>query len=129
MPRPTVNQAIAAPSTSRPVIPSRIFFDIPSPQNRRIAALDIPVFVTESRSFADVVQSIADVGALSGRHDAAHLLATKMRERKQRVEESVRGRHRPAVLVVLATTPLMAAGAGTFIDEMVTSAGGRNGTP
>ena len=35
-------------------------------------------------------------------------------------------RPRPHVLIVLETTPLWTAGAGTFMDDLVTRAGGVN---
>lgn len=93
---------------------------------RRIEELGIPVFVTDSRSFADVERSIVDIGRVTGRSAQAAVLARDMREKKLRVEAAVTGRERPSVLVVLDSAPLMAAGGGTFIDEMVSAAGGRN---
>jgi len=93
---------------------------------RGIEKMGIPVYVTDSRSFADVVKSIRDIGRLTGRTRGTARIADDMESRKRRIEDAVDGRERPAVLVVLDSAPLMAAGAGTFIDEMVSSAGGRN---
>lgn len=93
---------------------------------RRIEELGIPVYVTDSRSFEDVMSSISDIGRLAGRGGEAAALVERMKERKMGIEDAVAGRERPRVLVVLDSAPLMAAGAGTFIDEMVSSAGGQN---
>lgn len=63
---------------------------------------------------------------LAGAPEAAAALRQRITEGAARVERAVAGRPRPKVLVVASAAPLVAAGAGSWIDSVVRAAGGEN---
>jgi len=64
--------------------------------------------------------------SLAGAPDAAVALRRRITEGSARVERAVAGRPRPRVLVVASASPLVVAGAGSWIDSVVRAAGGDN---
>ncbi len=92
----------------------------------RLAALGLAVFVIDTRSVAEISDSILVVGRLTGTGDRARELADRIAGRLSLVAASLRGRPALPVFVALGRNPLITAAAGTFVDELVTLAGGRN---
>jgi iron complex transport system substrate-binding protein len=92
----------------------------------QLGRLGIPAFVTESHSLADIARAIEAVGSLTGREEAARGLVASMAARRDRVRAAVGALPPVSVFVALDRAPLISAGAGTFVDELVTLAGGRN---
>src|SRR3989304_6148567 len=66
------------------------------------------------------------LGGVPGRGAGADRLVGGLRARVAAVERRVRGRVPPRVYVEIWDEPLQTAGAGTFIDDLVRRAGGRN---
>jgi iron complex transport system substrate-binding protein len=93
---------------------------------QKLASLKIPVYITGSRNFSAVLASIQNLGKVTFSPRSAEKITQRMKERIQAVEARVRGRPRPRVLPVLNLDPLMSAGEGTFVDDLVRLAGGRN---
>jgi iron complex transport system substrate-binding protein len=80
-------------------------------------------------SFPELFEAIRAVGEATGRASEARSLVAKMQGeldavamRVAKIDEA----HRPRVFVEIESNPLMTAGAGSFIDDMITRAGGRN---
>lgn len=92
----------------------------------RLAALGLTVFVINTRSIAEISDSILVIGRLTGTGERARELAGRIAGRLSIVTESLRGRPELPVFVALGRNPLITAAAGTFVDELVTLAGGRN---
>ncbi len=92
----------------------------------RLESLGVPVYVTDSRSLSDIMETIHVVGLLTGREREAGKLVREMTRRRDRVREAVADRPAVSVFIALNMSPLMTAGKGTFIDELVRLAGGRN---
>ncbi len=93
----------------------------------RLEALHIPVFVVDPQSLESVIQTVHDLGAILNAAGRAHLLAQTMRRRIQRVRNRVAtAGTRPRVFFQVGITPIIAAGPGTFIDELIVYAGGKN---
>jgi len=91
---------------------------------RQIRATGIPVFVTNPRNIEGVCKSIRDIGFLTGRQEESAALVRSMKQR----EDSLRSLP-PAkipMLLVISLQPLMVAGSGTFLSEMIELAGGDN---
>jgi iron complex transport system substrate-binding protein len=86
----------------------------------------VEILVVSDTTIDAVWRAIADIGERTGRTDAARALAADMRARFAAVRTRVAGAPRRRVLVVVGQTPLVVAGAGTFVDELVTIAGGTN---
>jgi iron complex transport system substrate-binding protein len=93
---------------------------------RQLDQLSIPVYVTNPRTVADVVASIRRLGDVTGARDRAAALADEMKRRVDAVKKQVAGREPPRVLYVLQNSPLITAGRGTFINDLILLAGGKS---
>ena len=94
----------------------------------RLTQLRQPLLVIYPTTFPAVEDSLRQIGARTGTSKAARLVIEGM-ERKARQASAVAGgdtRPHPRVLIVVQTAPLWTAGAGTFMDDLVTRAGGVN---
>jgi len=95
-------------------------------QLERLIRLGLPVLAVEARSLEETFAQISLLGRVTGRGAAADRLVGGLRARVAAVERRVRGRVPPRVYVEIWDEPLQTAGAGTFIDDLVRRAGGRN---
>ena len=80
------------------------------------------VLTVDPHTLEEVLQSILVIGGATGRQDRAESTVAELRARLSTVEEAVRGRPRPRVLLLEWTDPPFAP--GHWIPEMVTRAGG-----
>jgi len=88
--------------------------------------LGVRVVELDTSTFAGTLDSIAALGALVGREDAAAALAATIRARLEAVAARARGAAPRRVLVVVGREPLFVAGPGSHLDELVRLAGGVN---
>jgi iron complex transport system substrate-binding protein len=88
--------------------------------------LGIAVYVVQSHSIADIRAAIEAVGALTGAEARARAVNAELERRLARIRAAVGGLAPVSVFVALDRAPLITAGPGTFVDELVTLAGGRN---
>lgn len=93
---------------------------------RTLTSLGIPVFVSNPRTLRGIDKSITDVGMLTGRTEQAARIVQEMQARERAVVAPIRARVEPSVLLIVSLQPLMVAGSGTFLSEILTLAGGRN---
>ena len=93
---------------------------------RKLEDLGIPVYVTNPRTIDGVVESIDRIGELIGARERAHELTDELRRRITHVETRSAEASRPSVLVILGTEPLITAGAGSFINDLINRAGARS---
>src|SRR4051794_2032991 len=80
------------------------------------------VVTIDPATLDEVLQSILDLGRVTGTTDAAADLVTSLRARLDRVRDAVAGHAAPRVAVVEWTAPPFAA--GHWVPDMVTAAGG-----
>lgn len=92
----------------------------------RLEQVGIPVYTAPVQSVADALAAARDLGTLLGHRDAAERAVAEVRAGLDAVRADVAGRERPEVLYLIGMDPLMAAGPGTFVDELLAVAGGRN---
>ena len=95
---------------------------------RQLGELNIPVYVTNPRSVAEVVASIRKLGEATGATAEAEKIAAQMQTRISEVETRVAALPKPRVLYVLQTAPLITAGRNTFINDLIRLAGGESVT-
>ena len=95
-----------------------------------LEALDVPVIVLNPPDFGGVLSNITLVGRVTGAGAAAERLTSDMQQRWDAVAEKAKAAIRkPRVLYEVDATDAAAvstAGPGTFIDAMITAAGGVN---
>lgn len=93
---------------------------------QRLEELGIPVYVSNPRSLEGVLESIDKVGELIDAADNARQLTDRLRSRISSIESRASEQASRSVLVILGTEPLITAGAASFINDLVTRAGGRS---
>lgn len=93
---------------------------------QNLEGLGIPVYISNPRNLEQVLESITSMGRLVGAEDRARELVSDMRARIDRVASSLVSAQRPRVLFLLGTEPLITVGGGTFMDDLITRAGGHS---
>lgn len=95
---------------------------------QRLDELGIPVYAANPESVADAERLTRQVGRMLGLDARADSLAASFRAAldgvRQRLDDARAGT--PSVLYLISVDPPRAAGPGTFVDELITAAGGRN---
>ena len=92
----------------------------------RLAGAGIPVGVVTTTDVASIFTAIEEIGAVVGRKSEAVATASSLRAQLRAVEAAVAGRAPVSVLLFYNVQPLMAAGRGSFADEALRIAGGKN---
>jgi iron complex transport system substrate-binding protein len=88
--------------------------------------LGIPVLVMPEQRLQDIFVNIRFLGKLFNKEPAAESITNAIIQCIQKVEVAVKGSETPLVLLVYGHKPLIAAGPGSFGDEMLRLAGGKN---
>lgn len=93
----------------------------------RLEALGIPVYAVDPRNLPAIIATLRELGELLEAGAAAAALAQELERRYQRVAElNRRVAYRPRVFLQIGTSPIVSVGSNTFLDELLTLAGGRN---
>ncbi len=94
----------------------------------RLTQLHQPVFAVRPTSLAGVEDSLRQIGTRTGTSaQAARLIGEMERKAALAMRLASQDRHpKPRVLIVVQTAPLWTAGRGSFLDDLVTRAGGIN---
>lgn len=95
----------------------------------KLDELKIPVFVVAPRTVEEAIDSIVTVGTVAGARSEAEKVAAGLRARLNAVRErtaAVPADRRPRVFYEVWNDPLMTAGPGTVINDLIVLAGGRN---
>jgi iron complex transport system substrate-binding protein len=98
----------------------------------RIAALGIPVVVTDATSLSGVYEDIRRVGSALGRAAEARRLVSALERRAAAAEARSPGRAgdgRPRALAVIWPDPPVVAGPATFVGDLLARAGLANVVP
>lgn len=96
------------------------------PAVARLGELGVPVYGAAIETLDDVDATIRRVARLLGVEARGDSLAARVRGELDEVRRAVGGRERPGVFYVVGRDPPMTAGPGTFVDELIAIAGGRN---
>ena len=99
----------------------------PAQAVERLTSMGVPVYVVDPRSLDEIMATMLEIGLLLDAEARAGLLVAEMRRRIDRVGQRLAAvKSRPAVFFQLDFNPIISAGPGTFIDELIVLAGGRN---
>ena len=91
-----------------------------------VAALGIDVRPLRLQTINDVLASIDSLGRWLDLEAQGTRVKALVRSELQAVQDRLSGLERPTTMFVVWQSPPIAAGAGTFVDEIITLAGGRN---
>ncbi|MGQ9920232.1 MAG: ABC transporter substrate-binding protein [Desulfobacca sp.] len=93
----------------------------------RLEALGLPVYAVDPRNLEGIIATVGEIGALLGVEEQAQRLAADLSGRLERLRGLTAGlRLRPRVFFQIGTTPIVAVGSHTFLDELITTAGAVN---
>ncbi|HEY7915160.1 MAG TPA: cobalamin-binding protein [Blastocatellia bacterium] len=91
---------------------------------RKLGEYAVPVYISDPRDINGVIGSIERLGDLLALSENGRNLAQALRRRVEIIEAQVSATARPRVFFMIASSPLMSIGGGTFIDDLITRAGG-----
>lgn len=107
-----------------------VVIGVPTPGNRaaveHLRRLGIEVVVVSEDTLADTWEAMRTVGRVLGRPDRAEALVTSVQGEIAAVRAAAAGKPRRRVLFVVGHDPLVVAGEGLFLDELIEAVGGRN---
>lgn len=93
----------------------------------RIESFGVPVFAVNPDGLETVISAVEKLGDVLNVKPRAEEVTTKMRQRMTRVEEfTSKLKNRPGVFFQIGIDPIVSTGSGTFLDELIELAGGRN---
>lgn len=92
----------------------------------KLEDLGMTVYVVDPKTYDGVIATIENVGKLAGTEDAAAAVTAEMTAVRQEVQDAVGDLPAATTFLEIYGKPLMTAGADTFIDDMITIAGGEN---
>jgi iron complex transport system substrate-binding protein len=93
----------------------------------RLAGMNIPVYVVNPQKLEDIQQTVTAIGVLLNAVENAEALVHDMKERLNRIGVAVgKTVMRPRVFFQIDDAPMVSVGSGTFIDELISLAGGTN---
>ncbi len=92
----------------------------------RLAGLGIAAMVLETETVDDLHSAVLEIGQRLGRSTQADSLNASIRAGLDEVRARVADRPAVSVMYVVWGDPPMTAGPGTFVDEVIQIAGGRN---
>lgn len=109
--------------------PDLIMFWLTTPEaTAKIRSLGIPVVVFDDKNIAEIYETIALAGQIIDRQEEANLVIAQMKAKEKGIEEKLAqlpvAEKRKVWLEV--DSNLFTAGQGTFLDEIITKAGGIN---
>ncbi len=122
---------LATPSLERVVALSPdLVVVVPSFEQRDFRAqlreVGIPLLELDPRRFDEVLAALRALGHAVARREQAEARVAAILRARDEVERAVRDLPRPSALLVLQRDPLFVVGRGSFIAEMLESAGARN---
>jgi iron complex transport system substrate-binding protein len=92
----------------------------------QLGSINIPVYAASTQSIDDTYQILDNIGVLLGIGSRTDSLRKAIESGLDSVRTATRERAVVKVVYVVGVDPPMVAAAGSFIDELITIAGGRN---
>ncbi len=92
----------------------------------KLEGLGMTVYVVDPKTYEGAIATIENVGKLAGTEDGAAAVTAAMTAAREEVQDAVGDLPAATTFLEIYGKPLMTAGADTFIDDMITIAGGEN---
>jgi iron complex transport system substrate-binding protein len=93
---------------------------------RTLQQRDIAIYFPKTDTLADIDAMIQGLGIRTSHEDEASRLILSMRGRREAIVRAVADAKKPRVMFLVGVSPVVAAGTGTFADEVLRLAGGIN---
>lgn len=93
---------------------------------RAIEQMGFPVFVVQPHGVEGIYHSIETIGAVINQPQGAATLIMQLRSREHAVRQRVAGQKTPSVFFLLWADPVITAGHGAFVTELIEIAGGNS---
>ncbi len=100
-----------------------------APYVEKMRNLGLQVYVSDPATFEELFASIEAIGALTYREEEAKIMVQRMRAEIEKVQQRVQEvpqEQRPRVFIEVWNKPLLTAGRNSFVDELISLAGGVN---
>ncbi|MBU5437855.1 cobalamin-binding protein [Tissierella sp. MSJ-40] len=94
--------------------------------NNRLKEAGITILGFMPESIDQVIDTIKKIGEITEKTEEAKEITDKMIEKRDSIAEKVKDKDKVKVFYEIWHDPLMAAGPGSFMDELMTIAGGDN---
>jgi iron complex transport system substrate-binding protein len=91
-----------------------------------LEARGIATFFPETESIAQIEGMLAELGRRLGHEEGARAAIENIERARREVAQAIAGRPRVRVAFLFDVAPIVAAGPGSFADELVRQAGGDN---
>jgi iron complex transport system substrate-binding protein len=95
----------------------------------QLERVGITAFAVRPSTFPDVLRATRVLATALGAEGAGDEAVRRIRERVDALRRRIDGRARPRTLFLIWTDPMIAAGRGTFLDDLIGMAGGINVAP
>jgi iron complex transport system substrate-binding protein len=92
----------------------------------RMESLGLSVYTVFPEDFDGILRSISHIAMVTGRERWGARVIGEMRRRKERILQLTHGRNKPKVFFQIGTAPIVTVGKGSFADDLISLAGGRN---
>ncbi len=92
----------------------------------QLAQIGIPVYITNPTTLEGIFETIAGLGAITGRSDEARAVVRELRRRVEKVGNAAGKRAHRRVFFQIGIHPIVSVGRGTLHDRLITLAGGIN---
>jgi len=100
-----------------------------APSIRELRRLKFNVYVADPKNIEELLRTILDIGTITARVNEAKGLIEKMKNDIEEIRSAVKlipEEKRARVFIEIWHEPLMTAGKGSFVDELIILAGGNN---
>lgn len=87
---------------------------------------DIPLFFQDFEGVDDIYRNLNSLGQMLDRKQAAEELVAELKSNEKMIVDSTKTKVKYPTMVLIAVKPLIVAGAGSFISEVIEKAGGKN---
>lgn len=95
-------------------------------ENERLLEAGIQIAGFEPESLQEVYHTITRIGTITGHEQEAEVLVEDIMSKEAELAEKIEGLDKKTVFYEIWHEPLMAAGPGSFVDELINLAGGEN---
>jgi iron complex transport system substrate-binding protein len=93
---------------------------------KQLERIGLAVYVTNPSDTEKILKSILHIGEITNRSNAAGKLVAKLRRRLNNISSQTKNKSRPRIFFQIGLEPVITAGGGTLINEVIDRAGGVN---